>query len=130
MRHLHISRYTFSKGSNNIFPLKLTQLCLNHFVFKRVIAYHLVLAAILGNMLNQIMKIYRNVQWVPKDGAQTSSVGSKCCKLYIWLLNVAPMCTRYFDSDSQFKYVVYGRQLVSNCFFEQKQVYFFLFTSF
>ena len=34
--------------------LKLAQLCLNHFVFKRVIAYHLVLAAILGNTLSAV----------------------------------------------------------------------------
>ena len=34
-----------------IYFLKLAQLCLNHFVFKRVTAYPLVLVAILGNTL-------------------------------------------------------------------------------
>ena len=42
----------FQKDAMIYFFLKLAQLCLNYFAFKRVTAYPLVLVAILGNTLS------------------------------------------------------------------------------
>ena len=50
VRHSYFKKHIF-KRTHYYISLKLAQLCLNHFVFTRVIAYHLVLLNILGNTL-------------------------------------------------------------------------------